>query len=66
MKIEVKNLGSVISKSNNINYDYFHIFSESSLNNYDTIKAMNKYFVWAHKKDLFSILTNYKLKKKVI
>jgi len=66
MKIAVKHLGSVISKSNNINFDYFHIFSESSLNNYDTIKTMNKYFVWAHKRDLFSILTNYELKKNII
>ena len=64
-KVSKKQLGIIYSSGgNHVNTDYFHIYSEKALFDYDTVRSMNLYAVSQNKKDIYNLSGGYNLKKK--
>ena len=63
-KISKKIISELYSGGNDyVNNDYFHIYSEKALFDYDTIKLMNKHVVLMEKKRSIGFKPDYDLKK---
>ena len=64
-KVSKKQLGIIYSSGgDHVNSDYFHIYSEKALFDYDIVRSMNLYAVSQNKKDIYDLSGGYNLKKK--
>ena len=64
-KVSKKQLGIIYSSGGDrVNSDYFHIYSEKALFDYDIVRSMNLYAVSQNKKDIYDLSGGYNLKKK--